>query len=819
MIPGIIKRSRKCCLFLASVCLLLGANISVWAQQAVLPGSSPGDTQGRKILFDNDWRFHKGGAQGANAPGFADSTWRKIDLPHDWSIEDIPGTGSPFSRDAISQVMGGFTTGGLAWYRKTFVVPASQKGKRIRLQFDGIYMNADFWLNGRHLGNHPYGYTSFWYDITNDIKPGEKNVLAIQVKNNGQNSRWYSGSGIYRHVWLSFLDPVHIAHWGVAIATPAVNEKAATVNIKTNIRNESAAAAKVTVVTHILDRFGRERGRVTSEQEIAADTDYLFDQNTNVSAPDLWSVQSPHLYRAVTEVYSDRQLSDRLTTIFGIRTIAYDAVNGLRLNGKEIKLKGGCLHDNNGPLGSRDYDRADQRRIELLKASGFNAVRCAHNPPSPAFLAACDSIGMMVIDEAFDMWEEGKTPYDYHLYFNEWWKKDIQSMILRDRNHPSIIMWSIGNEIPGMDNPNVVKTAHELADYARRIGPGRPITAAVNGVSQKKDAFFSALDICGYNYARDHYVSDHERQPQRVMFATESYPLEAFDYWMEVKDHPWVIGDFVWTAFDYIGEASIGWRGYPQENNFYPWTLAFCGDIDICGWKRPQSYYRDVLWQNRPQAYIFVKPPRPSFPVNPQKADWSIWNWDDVVADWNWKKFAGQPLQVVVYSACPEVELFLNGRSLGKKEANRSTRFTASWEVPYQAGELKAIGYNGSKEIISAVLRTADAPVKIRLSADRKRLKADNQDLSYITVELVDVNGVRNPKAENEVKFRVSGPGSIVGVGNANPMSTESYQLPQRKAWKGRCLVIVKSGNNPGKITLTASSDGLPSSSVTINAD
>jgi beta-galactosidase len=528
------------------------------------------------------------------------------------------------------------------------------------------------------------------------------------------------------------------------------------------------------------------------------------------------------LYTAVSEVYRAALLSDRVETKFGIRTLVFDVAQGFLLNGQPLKLKGGCLHHDNGPLGARAFDRAEERRVELLKASGYNALRLAHNPPSPAFLEACDRIGMMVIDEAFDMWREGKNPHDYHLFFNEWWQRDIESMVARDRNHPAVIMWSIGNEIPNRHKPEVVKLAQELANYVRKLEPTRPVTSAVNDLREDKDPYFATLDVAGYNYAAgvDHqksslYEFDHKRVPNRIMFGSESYPLAAFESWMNVLDHPYVIGDFVWTAFDYLGEASIGWRGYWQEQNFYPWNLAYCGDIDSCGWKRPQSYYRDTLWKND-QVSLFVRPPQPSFPLNPKRQSWSKWHWFDDAASWNWQGHENKPLEVNAYASCEEVELFLNGNSLGKKPTNRSTAYTATWTVAYQSGVLKAIGYRAGKQVNSAELKSAGPAVLIKLTADRTSVGADGQDLSYVTVELLDERGVRNPVAENLISFAVAGPGSIVAVANANPVSTESYQQPQRKAWQGRCLLILKSGKQPGEITLTASAKGLRSAKVVI---
>jgi beta-galactosidase len=481
-------------------------------------------------------------------------------------------------------------------------------------------------------------------------------------------------------------------------------------------------------------------------------------------------------------------------------------------------LKGGCMHHDNGPLGSAAFDRAEVRRVELMKASGFNAIRCSHNPPSPAFLDACDRLGMMVIDEAFDMWAEPKNPDDYHLYFNDWWKKDVESMVLRDRNHPSIIAWSIGNEIPEKEKPEGAKMAKEISDFVRNLDPSRLVTSAVNNVNPGKDSYFEVLDICGYNYAFDSYVSDHKRVPERVMLATESFPLEAFEYWMGVKDNPWVIGDFVWTGFDYLGEASIGWLGYPHEGSFYPWTHAFCGDIDICGLKRPQSYYRDVLWNDAKTVSLFVQPPVPSFPLNPKKEKWSKWEWHDVVASWNWEGYEGKTIRVEAYSSCQTAELFLNGKSLGRKATIRQNKWIALWDVKYAPGVLEIKGYENNKVVSSSQLRTAGDALKIRLNADHAEIKADGQDLSYISVELTDKDGNLNPVVRNLIKFSIEGAGSIVSVGSSDPIGTESFKKPYRKAYHGKCLVIVRSGNKSGIIKLKAVSDGIENSEISIRS-
>lgn len=774
-------------------------------------------TAQRVQLFDDNWLFWRGAAQGTEDTLFNDTDWRTVSLPHDWSIEDLPGTVSPFNKGAISQVSGGFTTGGSGWYRKHFVMPVAQRGKRIIIQFDGVYMNAQVWINGKKLGKHPYGYTSFWYDVTPHVRFGQQNLLVVKVRNEGENSRWYAGSGIYRHVWLKALEPVHVAQWGTYITTPVVSNNSATVNVRTTLQNETAAAVTATVLTRLMDAKGKVIAEHKGQQLIQPGKDTVLQQVINVKSPVLWSVEAPVLYQAVSQVYVDDQLKDSITTVFGIRTIAADAQKGFQLNGRTIKLKGGCVHHDNGPLGAKAYDRAEERKVALLKASGYNAIRCSHNPPSPAFLDACDRLGMLVIDEAFDIWNDGKNPEDYHLYFDDWWKRDLESMVYRDRNHPSIIMWSTGNEIPHREKPEVAKVAGMLRDHIRSIDTTRFITCGVNGIAPDKDAFLATLDIAGYNYARDQYVKDHERMPQRVVMATESFALEAYDYWMAVTDHPWVIGDFVWTAFDYIGEASIGWLGYMQHQGFYPWNLAYCGDIDICGWKRPQSYYRDALWMTD-QISIFVKPPKPSFDTNTRKVDWSHWEWHDVRDSWNWEGYEGKPLEVSVYTSYGEAELFLNGASLGRKKAGRENRFMAVWQVPYSPGKLTAIGYNGKQKSPAATLATAGKAVRLKLTADRQQIIADGQDLSYVTVELTDADGNRLPEAEELVKFEITGPGAVAGVGNANPRSLESYQLPQRKTWQGRCLAIVKADKAAGNITLRATVAGLPPAQLNITS-
>lgn len=775
------------------------------------------------LLFDDNWLFFRGDAAGAESPEYQDSSWRLLDLPHDWSIEDIPGTSSPFDSTAVGGLDAGYLVGGTGWYRKKFMVPDDLKGKKFQLQFDGIYMNSDIWLNGHHLGNHPYGYTSFRYDLTDFLLPGKENIIAVKVRNEGHNSRWYSGSGIYRHVHLTLTDPVHLDPWWLSITTSDADQNAAHININATVVNGTAESSEILLVTRILDKSGAEVASTELKQNIINGDSSVYLQQLSIASPQLWSTETPSLYTAVNEIYAvagdgKRKLKDKISTQFGIRTIKINAGDGFLLNGKHLLLKGGCMHHDNGPLGAAAFDRAEERRVMLMKESGFNAIRCSHNPPSPAFLDACDRLGMMIIDESFDMWTEQKNPDDYHLYFNEWWQRDVESMVRRDRNHPSVILWSIGNEIPERSKPVGAELAKLQADFIRNIDSSRLITSAVNSLDPDKDAFFAKLDVSGYNYAVDKYVSDHKRLPERIILSTESFSLEAFEYWMAVEDYPWVIGDFVWTGFDYLGEASIGWLGYPHNKSFFPWNHAYCGDIDICGFKRPQSFYRDILWKNGRQISLFVRPPVPTFPMNPEKASWSKWEWQDVVASWNWKGYEGKKIGIEVYSSYPEVELFLNNVSLGRKKTNRSNKWIANWDVSYEAGVLRAKGYDEKGATETCDLITAEAPSQLHLKADRDTLSSDGQDLSYITVELLDKNGIRNPSAEELIEFTITGPGIIQATGSSNPKSIESFQGKSRRTWQGRCIVILRSGKTPGDIILKASSEKAGSSEILIRS-
>ncbi len=771
----------------------------------------------REQSFDSDWLFHRGDVAEGEKQGLDDSQWRILDLPHDWSIENIPGTDSPFAADAVTEVSGGFTVGGTGWYRKHFYLDEAGKGKCVAVAFDGIYRNADIWVNEHHVVHHVYGYTAFELDITDYVRFGEENLIAVRVENEGLNSRWYTGSGIYRHTSLKMVDRLHFGNWETFIATPSISEEKAKIHVQSILLNTEKITGTIIFETQIVDKNNRPVAR--GKQQILLDgrAKVRVEQTLEVTSPQLWSTDHPYLYRVFNRLLKDNKIIDEENISIGIRDIAFSAEKGFQLNGKTMKLKGGCIHHDNGLLGAKAFDRAEERKIELLKAAGFNALRLSHNPPSTALLDACDRLGMLVIDEAFDMWRYGHYEGDYGDSFDKCWKEDMYSMVARDRNHPSVIMWSIGNEIKDKETAEVVGICKELAGYVRSLDSTRPVTAGVNTIVDATDDFLNALDVCGYNYCLDRYESDAKRNPGRIMYASESYASQAYEFWKGVEDHSWVIGDFVWTAYDYIGEASIGWCGYPLDKRIYPWNHAYCGDLDLLGERRPQSYLRETLWSNAPVSHIVVTPPMPSFPLNPDKADWSVWDFTDAVKHWNFPGQEGKNLAVSVYSNCEEVELFLNEQSLGKQKNTADKKHVLTWQVPYTQGTLKAISYNKDKEVGITTLESAGKVKQINLSADRTILTADGQDLSYITLELVDHKGIRNQLAEEQVEFSIEGDAVIEGVGNANPMSVESFVTNSRKTWRGSNLLVVRSGKSAGQIIVTAKVQGLPSASITLS--
>ena len=784
-------------------------------------------TPGRGQIFDKAWLFHRGELEGAEKIDFNDTKWRKLDLPHDYSNEDVqkafpdhkPKPGEIFEGPTSTELSGGqektgYAVGGEAWYRKHFTVPADLKGKQFILEFSAIYMDSDVWVNGIHLGNHPHGFTPIYYNITDKLKFGEDNVIAVQVKNIGKNCRWYSGSGIYRHVTLDILNPVHFAKWGTFITTPEVSSESATVKIENKIENNSDSEKSVKIKLTLIDKDGKILQTSLSTTSLKPEENKNISQTIQVTNPDLWSPDTPYLYTMKQELLLGDKVVDRKSTTFGIRKIEFSPEKGFLLNNKPLLLKGGCMHGDNGCLGSIGIDRADERRVELMKKNGFNAIRCAHNPPTVAFLNTCDRLGMLVIDEAFDQWLVGKTDQDYHLYFAKWWKRDLESMILRDRNHPSIIMWSIGNEIKDIRKAPGAKLAHEVADYARKLDSSRPITMGVNRIKLGKalDPAFSALDVCGYNYGLSRYEADHERIPNRIIYGSESYIHEAYDNWEKVKALPYVIGDFVWAAFDYRGEVGIGWQFE------HKWTGAYMGDIDLLGDPMPSMSLRNIVWNpQKPAIAMFVEPPAPSFKCGKPTSKWAFKT--DLRKSWNFEGSEGKTLKVMIFSSCPKVGLTLNGKDLGIKEVKKEDKYTLEWEVPYAPGTLIATGYDkDGKKVVESILKTVGKPEALKLSPDRLQLTADRNDLSFIKVDVVDKDGNRCPDAVNNINFSVEGPGEIIAVGSADPSSHENNIATSRKAFQGRCMVVLKAGKEPGDIKLTATSDGLKSTTVNLKS-
>jgi beta-galactosidase len=807
----------------------------------------------RTTSFDENWKFSKESVTGAENTVFDDSKWRVLDLPHDWSIEDLPAQikdsiSGPFSKASVGKMGTGFTVGGTAWYRKTFSVDKADANKTAYLQFDGIYMNADIWINGKHLVNHPYGYTSFWCDITSFLNPaGQANIIAVQVKNEGLNARWYSGSGIYRHVWLTLVNPVHIAMWGVSVTTPVATENNAEIEITTTLNNKGTVNEPVRLLIEILD----SKGVVVAKQEsssIEISGSINEDrQKISLANPALWSIENPALYQARITVFANRKEVDRLITTFGIRSLVFDAKTGFSLNGKTVKLKGGCFHHDNGPLGAAAIDRAEERKIELLKKAGFNAIRCSHNPPSPYLLDVCDRLGMLVIDEAFDMWEQSKmammasflgpkgaevTVDDYSKFFKASWRKDIQSMVMRDRNHPSVIMWSIGNEISEAADTSGLRIAKQLVNEVKKNDPSRAVTeahvdmgASLGGKStwEERAPHLALLDVIGYNYGFAIYRDDKAKHPERIMYASEFMPPLSLQNWQAVEDLPYVIGNFSWTAMDYLGEAGTGvprladikpkdksanpMADMMQFFNFNSWPMVvnFQGDLDLIGNPKTAYYYQHVVWRED-KISMFVHRPIP----DGKKEITSPWGFPDELKSWNWAGNEGKKMQVHVYTRSKLVKLELNGKQVGEQAVEGSKSITATFEVPYEPGTITARCFDNGVETSSETIKTVGKPASVRLSADRSTIKTDRNDLSYVMVEIIDAEGNVVPDADNvQVNFSISGNGELAGVGNGNPIDLSGFQQPRKNSWQGRCLAIIRPKGEAGKIVLTARAEGL----------
>jgi beta-galactosidase len=776
----------------------------------------------RVISFTNDWRFFLGDEEKAKENKYDDSQWRKLDLPHDWSIEGA------FSEKHPTTFNQGALPAGTGWYRKTFSLPANLKSKQISINFDGVYRNSEVWVNGHYLGKRPNGYISFRYDLTPYLQFGKaKNMIAVKVDNSAQpNSRWYTGSGIYRKVWLEATNAIAVDQWGSFVSTPKVSQSEALVRMQTQFANTSGKEEWVELVYEIVD----ERGR-----QVAADHftgKYLIGKaggshavSITLKKPQLWSVARPYLYKAITKLVKNGKLLDRVETTFGIRTFSFDAQRGFFLNGKPLKILGVCNHHDLGALGAAVNKRAIERQLEILKAMGCNAIRTAHNPPATELLDLCDRMGFLVMDEAFDMWKKRKNKFDYNVDFTDWHKVDLEDQVKRDRNHPSVFIWSIGNEIREQFDSTGSVIAKELADIVKSLDPTRPVTSALTeNVPQKNFIYRSgALDVLGFNYKHADYDSLPKWFPGQAFMATETasalatrghydqpsdsnriwppdskskkhgnpdYTVSAYDNtyaywgatheesWKAVKQRNFMGGVFVWSGFDFLGEP------VPYE---WPARSSYYGIVDLAGFPKDVYYLYQSEWTYKPVLHLFPH--------------------------WNWKE--GQEVDLwAYYNMADEVELFLNGKSLGTKKKT-GDQLHVKWRVPFQPGTLKAISRKNGKTVLTKKIKTAGRPAKIQLVADRSRLTANN-DLSFVTVRIVDAEGNPVPDAENLVSFTVSGAGYLAGLDNGLQTSTESFKAPFRKAYNGLCLAIIGTNGKKGTIVLKATAEGLVSSSFVI---
>ena len=766
----------------------------------------------RKTLIDSSWKFFLGDEQAASKSDYNDSKWRIVNLPHDWSIEHS------IDEKALSGNDGGYRVAGIAWYRKELMVPAALKEEKVYLYFEGVYMNSSIYVNGQLIGGHPYGYTSFFCDATSAIIPGKKNVVAVRVDNSQQkNCRWYSGSGIYRHVWLIHTPKVHIENWGVAVHTPQVSASQATVQVKTMLNNETPVDKEVKVTVKVADAED-----AVSTVIIPARGKKEVIQKLEVSHPKLWDINAPNLYDAHISILDNDKIIDTYSQSFGIRTIHY-SVKGFFLNGRKLDLNGGCVHHDNGILGAAAFDRAEFRKVQMMKSAGFNALRTSHNLPSEAFLEACDRLGMLVIDEAFDGWRESKTPHDYASLFDKYWQQDIEGMVLRDLNHPSIIAWSIGNEVIERKKIEVVTTAHKLASKIREYD-NRPITSALaawDSAWEIYDPLAAELDITGYNYMIHKHEEDHQRVPDRVMWQTESYAKDTYQNWSLVHDFDYIIGDFIWTGIDYLGESGIGrwWYdgdvpGEHYERPLYPWHAAYCGDIDLTGWRKPISHYRNLLYNDTEKLYMAVREPDGYY----GKIRTGLWTAYPTWESWNWPGHEEKNIEVEVYSKYPIVRLYLDDKLVGEKVVGRETEMKAVFSLPFKPGTLKVEGVENGVVKDAKMLSSASEPVAIRTKVENREMKADGTDLSFVQIEIVDREGRVCPNASVELEAIVTGSGVLAALGNADIKDPDTYADQIHKSWKGRALAVVRSTKKAGKVKLTIKSKGLKTSAEIIQS-
>jgi beta-galactosidase len=771
--------------------------------------------------FGRNWKFNLGEVAGGQEPGLSDASWRVLNLPHDWSVE------GKFSKDNPATPGGGALPGGIGWYRKSFTLPNSEKGKLIYIEFDGVYRNSEVWINGNYLGKRPYGYSSFRYELTPYIKFGEKNLIAVKVDNSQQpNSRWYSGSGIYRNVWLVSTGKIAVDHWGTYITTPEVNLQTSEVKLQVKIKNDESNNRSVSLKTIIYDKSGRKVNSIVTKELLKANSVTTAEQKLSIDKPVLWSDENPYLYKAVTTIENNK-VADIYETNFGIRIFYFDIIKGFILNGKQVKIKGVCNHHDLGFLGAAINTRALERQLEILKEMGCNGIRTSHNPPAPELLDLCDKMGFIVMDEAFDMWKKKKTDFDYALDWDEWHERDLSDMVLRDRNHPSVFVWSIGNEILEQWDSTGIPITKELVGIVKNLDNTRPVTSNLNDPQPKNYLYKSgALDLVGFSYHQDNFVSFPDSFPNQKFIGSETtsalatrghydMPSDSIRRWPIRWDlpfdkgnpdntcssydncsAPWgstneeslslimkydfLSGMYIWTGFDYLGEPTP--YGWPSRSSYF-------GIVDLAGFPKDAFYLYKAEWTKKPVLHIFPH-----------------WNWKD-----------GQKIDVWAYTNCDEVELFLNGQSLGSKKKSADD-LHLMWRLKYKPGILKAIGKKDGKEILTSEVKTAGAPAKIILEPDRKKIKADGDDLSFITVKVVDENGTLVPDANNLIHFTVTGEGKIIGVDNGLQTSDESFKANMRKAFNGLCLAVIQSTPLQGKMKVTATSEGLKEASAFIDS-
>jgi len=749
--------------------------------------------QSRKtISFDNDWKFLRADAPGAEQNNFNDATWRSLNVPHDWSIE------GPYDRNNATGRGGGYLPGGIGWYRKTFTVDQADAKQAVFIEFDGVMANSDVWINGYHLGKRPNGYSSFEYELTGHLNLGsKKNVLAVRADNGVEPaSRYYTGAGIYRHVRLSVTNRVHIIHWGSFISTPEVTAAKATINSQVGVRNQSATVQNALVQVNIFSPDGKIVTHAETSQKIDTGKQEEVTQNIVVDNPALWDVNNPQLYKAITKIIIDKKTVDEVTTVFGIRKAWFDAAKGFLLNDKQVKIKGVCLHHDAGALGAAVPLSAWKRRLEKLKELGVNGIRTSHNAVAPEFLDLCDQMGFLVMDETFDTWESAKSHAEkgYNLYFKDWWNVDTRAIVERDRNHPSIVIYSIGNEIhDNLDDASGVKKYKLQQDLVHLFDGTRPVTMALFRPALSKvyeNGFANMMDVVGQNYRENELVAAHEKNPNWKVIGTENRLEQAA--WIPLRDNEYMSGQFLWTGIDYLGESD------------WPEVAHGSGLLDKTGGIRDVGYQRQSWWSDKPVLYVMRKQ------GNAGAGEW-ISDWSPTDID------TYDEAKIQVFSNCDEVELFLNGTSVGSQQRPADNASPMSWSITFHKGTLKAVAKNKGKVVSEQELTTAGNPSQIVLTTEKATIANNWDDVVYVIATVTDENGLPCLNATNKIKFSAEGAGVIAAVDNADLSSSEPYQAKERWAFKGKCIAIIKANANSGTIKITAAADDLKSSSVNIN--